>query len=660
MNVSYKWINELVDSGLSAEEMAKSLTAAGCAIEEMHKLPNGDTQLVAEITSNRPDWLCHYGVAREVAAITGKQTEFPEISITEKGDDINKSAKITVHDPDLCPRYTARLIRGVTIKESPAWLKEKIEAVGLRPINNVVDVTNYILYEMNQPLHSFDFDLLKGGEINVRRGIKGEELLALDGTKCKLDSSMLVIADGKDPMAIAGVMGGAESEVTEKTVNILLESAYFEPTQVRRTSRKLKLISDSSYRFERGIDLGAVERASARACQLIIEVAGGELDAGIIDSAPGAGEECEVEMRYSRCNKVLGCEFAREDIKKVFIGLGLEVLSDNAESIKVSVPTFRGDLTREIDLIEEVARLIGYDKIPDKITMLLQRSHESVMVSGERIARQALANIGYHECVTDPFVPQKWQEEGKAPKIVNPVDSGRPVMRMSIIPSLLEVNKVNRSVAELQLFEINRVYTENTRSECYSLCMLDKRGVEYLHGALIEVFKALRVENFSGLTIKIEDNVKCNSGEAIAIYLDGVKLGFAGMITPELVKRHDLNGSTAVLEVDFERIVSLPRSDRVYHDLPRFPGIRRDIALVVPEKVAWLEIERIIAKHGMPEELKFESVYRGKGLAAGEKSVAFSFMYRNAERSLTDAEANDECNKLVAHLTAEIGGSKLR
>ena len=660
MNVSYKWINELVSSGMSAEEMAESLTSAGCAVEEIEELSDGDTRLVAEITSNRSDWLCHYGVAREVAAISGKTVTFPQVSIDESGAEIAMDVKMDVQAPDLCPRYTLRLIRGVTIKESPDWLKQKIEAVGLRPINNIVDITNFILYEMNQPLHAFDFDLLQGGEVNVRRGIKGEELVAIDGSKCELDSSMLVIADSKDPVAIAGVMGGLATEVTEKTVNILLESAFFEPTQIRRTSRALKLQSDSSYRFERGIDIGAVEQASARACQLILELAGGELATGILDTAPGVGEKSEVRMRYSRCAKILGYEFSRDDIRKVFAGLGLDVLSDDDDMITVSVPTFRRDLTREIDLIEEVARLIGYDKIPDTVTMLLERSHESVMVSGERISRVALANLGYHECVTDPFVPQKWQEEGKAPKIVNPVDSGRPVLRMSLVPSLLEVNKVNRGVSDLQLFEINRVYTENTRMEKYMLTILDRRGAEYARGALAEVFKALRVENYSGFELKIEDDAKCAAGEAVGIYLDGVKLGYAGMIADNLVKRHDLAGKVGVLEVDFERIVELPRSDRVYRDLPRFPGIRRDIALVVPEAVTWLEIEKVIAEIGVPEDLRLESIYRGKGLQAGEKSVAFSFMYRNPQRSLTDAEANAACEALVNHLTAGIEGSKLR
>ena len=660
MNVSYKWINELIASGLSAEEMAEALTTVGCAVEEIKNLPDGDTRLVAEITSNRPDWLCHYGVAREVAAITGKKVEFPEISISEAGTAIGQDVKVKVQAPDLCSRYTLRLIRGVTVKESPAWLKQKIEAVGLRPINNIVDITNFILYEMNQPLHAFDFDLLRDGEVVVRRGIKGEELVAIDGSKCELDSSMLVIADAKDAVAVAGVMGGVATEVTDKTVNILLESAFFEPTQIRRTSRALKLQSDSSYRFERGIDIGAVEQASARACQLILELAGGELAAGILDTAAGAGERAEVRMRYGRCTKVLGHEFSSEDIRKVFIGLGLDIICEEPEAITVSVPTFRRDLTREIDLIEEVARLIGYDQIPDKVTMLLQRSHESAMVSGERLVRTALANLGYNECVTDPFVPQKWQEEGKAPKIVNPVDSGRPVMRMSLVPSLLEVNKVNRGENELQLFEINRIYTENVRSEKYMLTILDKRGAEYARGALAEVFKVLRVENFPGLELKIEDNAKCSSGEAVGIYLQGEKLGYAGMISEELVKRHDLTGKAGILEVDFEKIVELPRSDRVYKDLPRFPGIRRDIALVVPETITWLDIEKVIAEIGLPEDLRLESIYRGKGLQPGEKSVAFSFMYRNSERSLTDAEANTACDELVKHLTEKISGSKLR
>lgn len=660
MNISYKWINELIDSGWSEDEMAARLTAAGCAIEEMNDLPGGDKQLVAEITSNRPDWLCHFGVAREISALTGKPVKYPEVSLSENSENINDLVKVTVKNEKWCPRYTARLIKGVTVKESPAWLKSKLEAVGLRPINNIVDITNYIIYEMNQPLHAFDFDLLKGGEIIVRLGVKGEKITSIDETVCELTPEMLVIADSERPVAIAGVMGGAETEVSEKTVNILLEAASFETTQVRRTSRKLNLLSDSSYRFERALDIGGIECASARACQLILELAGGELVGGIIDTAPEIAKPWNVTMRYSRCTRLLGVEFSKEKIKEVFAGLGLKEISENEDELVLEIPTYRRDLTRETDLIEEVVRIIGFDKVPEKITMKVERGRESAEVSAERIARQTLANLGYHECMTNPFVPEKWQDCTNAPRILNPIDSGRPVLKIRN-SSLLEVRKVNRGESDVQLFEINPVYSNDPRHEKYMLTIIDDRGVEYCRGALEELLKSLRVVSDNVLNIKLCETEKSfAAGSGIDLYINDTCIGEAGIVSDAVAKMHDLTNRPAILEVDFDFIASLPRSDKIYKALPKFPGIRRDIALVVPEEVKWLAIEEVIIATGGIEDLHLESVYRGKGLEPGTKSVAFSFTYRDEERSLTDEEANERRDVLIKNLSEKINGAKLR
>ncbi len=660
MNISYKWINELVESGLSAEEMAERLTSAGCAVEEMHDLPGGDKQLVAEITSNRPDWLCHFGVAREVAALTSKTVKIPKSKITESEADINSLASVKVHNNEFCPRYTARVIKNVKVGPSPDWLKQKLEAVGLRPINNIVDITNYILYEMNQPLHAFDYDLLEGNQINVRTASTGETLMALDGTECKLDPSMLVIADAKKPVAIAGVMGGASSEVSDKTINILLESAYFESTQVRRTSRKLKLLSDSSYRFERGIDMQAVAAASERACALILEVAGGELAKGIIDTAPDLGCNSDVTMRYSRCNKILGFEVGKDEIKAVFSGLGLKEVKDEGDEITVNVPSFRRDLTREIDLIEEIARVVGYDRVPETITMRVARAHESDAVYSSRKIRNALTNLGYHECITDPFVLEKWQDNENAVRIENPVDSGRPVLRKTLVPSLLEVRRVNRHEKDVALFELNSVYCENPRLETAMLCILDDRGMDYVRGALEGILKSLRVINANTLRIEPADfNNDLAVGAQARIILGEKTIGYLGTINDKQAKIHDLEKAVSVLEVEFAAIASQQRTDRIYKPLPKFPGIRRDIALVVNEEIKWADICACLSStQSITPHL--ESVYRGKGLEAGEKSIAFSFTYINSERSMTDEEANAMRDELIAKLTATFAGSHLR
>lgn len=667
MNLSYQWISELVESGLAAEELAKRLTFAGCEVGELHDLPGGDKQLVAEVTSNRPDWLCHFGIAREVAALTGKPVRFPAIPDKSAGTGpaVDTLAKISVKDPVDCPRYTARVIKGVKIGPSPDWLCKKLEAVGLRPINNVVDVTNFILFEMNQPLHAFDFDTLRGGEIIVRRAATGEKIKALDGTDCALDPALLVIADAQRPVAVAGVMGGLETEVTAKTVNILLESACFEPRLIRRGSRKLKLLSDSSYRYERGVDPGLCERASARACELIMQAAGGTLCAEVLDTAPDAGKPWEVVMRYARCQALLGCAVGRDEVKRVFAGLGLTVTGESEAAITVCIPSFRRDLTREADLIEEVARVLGYDRVPEKVTLRVERSHEDAAVSGARIIRGALAQAGSHECMTDPFVPERWQGAEGVVRIDNPVDCGRPVLRRSLIPSLLDVRRINRREENVQLFELNRVYRDNPRGETKMLALLDDRGMEYVRGALEHALKALRVTAEKPLcellAVRPQNGPSTDGllGVAAELLLNGAVVGRIGIVAREVCGVHDLTCAPAVLEIEFDRLVALPRTDRVYRPLPRFPGIRRDIALVTPEAVRWQEIEAIVREtQGLAPQL--ESVYRGKGLEPGTKSVAFSFTYFEAERTLTDDEANTRRDALVNALTSRIANARLR
>ncbi len=665
MNLSYKWLSDLVATGMSAEELGRKLTDAGCAVEEIEQLP-GDTRLVAEVTTNRPDWLCHHGIARELSGMTGKPATLPEVTLEESGPDVNTLAAVRVEAPDLCPRYTARVIRDVTITESPDWLKARIEAVGLRPINNVVDITNYVLYETNQPLHAFDYDLLAEHTVVVRRAGDGETITAIDGTECRLTSSMLVIADAKKPVAIAGVMGGRESEVSEKTANVLLESAYFDPPSTRRTSQALKLASDSSYRFERGIDPGSVAEAGARACQLILELAGGTLATGIIDTAPELGQPWEVSMRYARCNQLLGFDVTREEVARVFSGLGLTIVADDDEKITVSVPSFRQDLTREIDLIEEVARLVGFDRVPSRLTMPMARGREAETAGLARTCRTVLAGLGYFECLADPFVPGEWLAdfpvEGTPVRIENPVNARRPVLRTDLTPSLLEVRRVNRGEEDVRLFEIGRVYmdTASGRAEFLRLTLLDDRGTAYLRGALEALLHAAYLD--AALSVEPADiGPAYADGSGARLLLDGEFAGTLGTLHAKQVALHDLNAAPSALQVDLVLMASRPRQLRRYVPLPKFPPVRRDIALVVPEEVAWRQVETIVREEPAHlESLHLESVYRGKGLQPGTKSVAFAVIYRAEDRSLTDEEANALRDKLVEKLTASIDGATLR
>ena len=659
MNISYAWLNDLVDSGLSVEQLSEKLNAVGCAVEAVEKVENGDTRLVAEITSNRGDWLGHYGIAREVAAITGKPVKFPKIELQENTAEINDLVSVKVECPDLCPRYTARVIKGVTVKESPEWLKNRLISVGLRPINNIVDVTNFILYEADQPLHTFDYDKLQGHQIIVRKAKKGEKFQTLTEVDCTLDADMMVIADASRPVAVAGVMGGSNTEVTARTTNILLEAACFHPASIRHTANKLKLTSDSSYRYERGTDLAAVERISARAAQLIVEVAGGTVY-GVVDAYANPQPLREVRLRYAECDAVLGCHIAPEEIAGIFAGLGLEKINADADGITVRIPAFRRDLEREIDLIEEVVRLAGFDRVPEgRWTMPLHPMPEARIFRMERVARQTLARIGFHENVTDSFVPEKWEDPADAMMVENPIDNGRPYLRQSVMPSLLDRRRVNRAEKDLAAFELTSVYRDHPRTETLMLGLLDDRGTEYVIGALRETARAMRLVG-NPLSVRPAADVPFFAPHSAAeILLNGEKIGVMGIASPAQCKLHDLESAPAVGEIDFGKFAAAPASDRVFTPLPRFPGIRRDLALVVPEATSWADI---FAAARAVDDIEYcvESVYRGKGIPEGKKSVAFSFTYAAPDRSLTDEEANAKRDALLKHLLAKIPGSALR
>ncbi|GHS94027.1 phenylalanine--tRNA ligase beta subunit [Planctomycetales bacterium] len=666
MNISYLWLKELVDFDLTPAQLAEKLNAAGCAIEALENLPDGDTRLVAEITSNRGDCLGHYGVAREIAALTGGAVRLPVVNLTEKP--IGDRARVTVEAPDLCPRYTARLIKGVTVKPSPEWLQRRLVAVGLRPINNVVDVTNYILYECNQPLHAFDFSAIAGQQIIVRRARDGEKFRALTGVELTLNRENLVIADAERAVAIAGIMGGENSEVTARAADILLESAFFAPAPTRRTSRQLKISSDSSYRYERGIDIAGCEEVSRRAAQLLVEVAGGEIY-GAIDVYPAPVASKEITLRYATAAAVLGVAIAPAVIQKIFNGLDLKIIGENPAGLTVQIPPRRRDLEREIDLVEEVIRLAGFENVPDKFDMPLFAMPQEKIFTDEKIAREMLARLGGNEYVTDSFVPEKWEiEPENSPRVENPIDANRPVLRQSLMPSLLDRRRVNRGEHDLTLFELNTVYRENSRNENSrnenprgektALAILDDRGPEYVFGAVVETARALKIT--APLTVQLAADAPFFAPRSAAeIWLGDKKIGLLGMAADAQKILHDLDFAPALGEIDFAALSAAPRSDRVFKPLARFPGIRRDLALVVPEVVTWAQIAAA-ANEAETLEYTVESVYRGQGVESGKKSVAFSFTYFAPDRSLTNEEANAKRDALLRHLLAKIAGAALR
>jgi len=405
MIVSYSWLKEYVEITEAPDEIARLLTFRACPVERVEPLGAGDARILIEVTFNRPDLLSHIGVAREIAGAYDRPLRVPDPHPEESSDKpVSRLASVEVDSPELCPRYTGRVIRNVAIADSPSWLKARIEAIGLRPVNNVVDVTNFVLMEFGQPLHAFDLARLADRKVVVRRARPGETMTVIDGTPVRLDPDTLVIADSRRPIAVAGIMGGIETEITERTRDILLESAYFDPVCIRRAVRRLGLHSDSSYRFERGVDPARIEQASRRAAALILELCGGELAEGVLDvdqrTLPGPKR---ISLRLERLRALAGFDIPRCEISRLLGGLGMEVV-EHAASFEVTVPTARAEVAREADLVEEVLRTYGYDRVPLNPSLPIRVAPREARERAIERIKLLCAGAGYREVSTFSFV----------------------------------------------------------------------------------------------------------------------------------------------------------------------------------------------------------------------------------------------------------------
>jgi len=675
--MTFSWLRELCPVTLSAEEMARRLSLSGCLIEEIHPLPD-DTLYVAEITSNRPDLLGAVGIAREMAALTGVPLVLPAADFAVDAGPIAAAAAVEVHAPELCPRYTARLISGVRVGPSPDWLRRRLEAVNVRSINNVVDVTNYVMFECGQPLHAFDFDRLRGGKIIVRRPFEGETLTSIDGTLCRLKPSMLVIADADHPVAVAGIMGGKESEISDATANVLLESAQFENTNIRRTSRALGLASDSSYRFERGIDPVQTEWASRRAVRLIQEVAGGRVCEGLLDFWACPYVPREVELRYARLNKVLGTAVAPDVAAAILQRLGFAPAGGDARRAVVRVPPWRAeDVAREADLIEEVIRIYGYDKIPDTGTLTATVGRVSAFERSLDVARRVMIGAGYFDVVTSTFyteamtkVVSPWTD---APALTfnNGVRKDEDRLRTTLLPALLAVKRANgaHGVLRTPLFEVSRVFlprpprTEGTPArddalpiERNVLAVLEEEDLLRLKGAIESLAEALGLAG----RLRFEPITEAffAEGRGAQILLDGARVGVLGEVGPAACAQFDLTRAPFMAELDFERLVAAGTLDRTYTRLPTQPAAVRDLAVIVDEAVTWERIEGVVRALNIAtlERIEFFDVFRGKQVPAGRKSIAFSLTFRAPDRTLTSDEVESARQACIGALAA-LGGT---
>lgn len=676
MKVPFSWLKDYIDlKNLTPEEVASRLTIAGLEVVLIEKVGK-DSIFDIEVTPNRPDCLSILGIAREAAAALNKKLKPPKAKITKK----KALAKlpIEIKDKSLCPRYTGRLVSNITVGKSPTWLTEKLERMDLRPVNNIVDITNFCLFELGQPTHAFDHDKLKG-KIIIRRAHKNEKITTIDGKERTLDPDMLVIADEEKPVALGGVMGSKDTEVTEDTKNILFESAYFNPVSIRRTSRRLGLISESSYRFERSVDMGGIVSTSERACSLIKELCGGQIGP-LTDKGAKDPKKTKISLRPARLKKILGIDISQARIKKILTSLGLTIESATKTTIVVSAPSFRQDLKKEVDLIEEVIRVYGYDRLPSTMPSIVghpRRLESSRIISNA--ARDALIAMGLDEVITyslmsreDLDYTKEYTKESIIP-IKNPLSTEQEIMRPTLIPGMLHAVSwnLNRGAKAVKIFEIGKAYHKEGKSfkeeESLSIALVgkltqgwqkkDEHSFFELKGSLEALFDRLGIKNVS---FKGKGFPEFLTGVAASVEVSGKKIGFLGEIKKDMLDRFDIKTQGYLCEISLQKLFSQVKLEKRFHEMPKFPSAKRDISMVAAKSVSHQDIISEIKKAGgdLVANIELFDQYAGAQIPTGHRGLAYSIEYRAADRTLTDNEVNslhtEVCNALTQNLQAKI------
>jgi phenylalanyl-tRNA synthetase beta chain len=663
-------IGEVGDIILVLEESV----SAGTSLARALRLK--DSILELEVTPNRPDCLSHLGIARELCALGGGKLRLPENQFPEAETETASEVEVEIEDEIACPRYTARIIKGVGIKPSPKWMALRLESLGIRSISNVVDVTNWVLLETGHPLHAFDYDNFAQRRVLVRRAKPGERFLTLDGVGRTLSSNSLLITDGETPVAIAGIMGGEKSEVSGSTRNILLESAYFDPPTTRRASRELGLVSESSYRFERGADPENVVFASKRATRLIQELAGGEVLKGLVDCYPRKIVPPKVKLRPQRVSTVVGIEIPKEKSREILTGLGFKV--EGEEVLEVSVPSYRPDITREIDLIEEIARILNYDNIP-----AVERPGGELVTplpEGRKLARtitEILCGRGFFEIVTYIFEePRKYRVfggNGSLVRLLNPISEELSILRPNLTGSLLETtsHNLNRYEKNIRIFEIGKVYFKSGEGkfrESWRLAAAMSGDRERRHWSFsptpVDLFDLkgeleglLERLHLPEVSFRPKEGPIFEAAKGFDILSKDQCLGEFGKIAEEVLKAFNLKEAVFSFEIDLEKLTELFPREKRYQALPKFPPVDRDIAIVVDHRILAGEIQKSIRELDLDslEEISLFDQYVGRQIPPGKKSLAFSIRYRSSERTLTEKEVESSQTRLVQHLKAKFG-----
>ena len=639
-----------------------------------------DTMLELEITPNRPDCLSIIGVAREISVTTGNPLRLPQVDVREGTTEIRNLTSVTIDDPALCPRYAARVIRGVQVGPSPAWLQRRLEAVGVGVINNVVDITNFVLMEYGHPLHAFDYHRLAENRIVVRHAKPGEILKTIDEEGRELAPDMLVIADVEKPVALAGVMGGFDSEIADQTVDVLLESAYFYPPSIRKTSKVLDMHTEASHRFERGADPEGVIPVINRAAQLIAEIAGGDICAGIIDVYPGKQQPIQVKLRPERVNFVLGTQIAAAQMRDILARLGFSV----SDVFEVIVPTFRPDVTREIDLIEEIARVYGYDNIPialpagdipipevDSKGQLRERVKIYLLECG---MMEAINYAFYHPSSFDRMRLAPTNPLRNAVPIRNPLIADQSIMRTTLLPSLLTNAQRNRNyqIDDVQFFELSKVFIPTEDGESPSE---PERVAGLIAGNLgAGVYgDTLRPADFfdikgiveglldlcsvSGYTVDRADDPTFHPGKSAEIRVKEGRLCIFGEAHPAVLENYDLLQKAYLFEVDFDKLVTVARTVKEFEPISIYPSVNRDLAIVLDAEISSSLPAEVIRSTGgeLVRSLRLFDLYTGEQVGEGKKSLAFAIEYHSKTETLTDEIVDKAHGEIVRQLKRELG-----
>ncbi len=672
-------------------ELDESL-AAGIALTQALDLD--DTMIEVDLTPNRPDCASVLGIAREVAGFTGQNLRMPVADVPEL-ESSQADFSVTIEEPALCPRYTARKLINVTIGPSPWWLQRRLLSVGMRPINNVVDITNFVMLEYGQPLHAFDFNKLHDGKIIVRCPSEDEtEFDTLDGTCRVLQSDMLMICDGRGPVAVAGVMGGLHSEVTQNTTEVLLESACFDPISIRRTARRLNLPSEASYRFERGVDPNISPAAMERAVQLMVDITGAVVCEGGVDEYPGRKELQTIDLRPSRVRSLLGMELSDKEITDYLQAIEFRVTDVGEHRLRVVVPSFRPDVEREVDLVEEIARLVGYNDIPTTMPMIRM----DYPVRDElRELRKEVSSVctgqGFFEAINYSFVDEKHLDRmgldvedprRRVTRLLNPLTEEQAVMRSMLLPSLLENvgRNINYQQPDLRLFEIGKIFLQHEREgqpeERYQLCAVCT-GARYpgaspmyfsgqqsdffdIKGLLAVIVESLRLSGreksleFVAALDKEQPYIEPASG--LSLVEGKTEIARIGQVKTEVLRSIGIKQPVYFLECDLQQLNELPRLQKQFIPIPKYPMMKRDIALLVPAQVPAGELLRAVKSQRaeLIESVDIFDVYSGKPIESGMKSVALSVTYRSPKKTLDDVTVDNIHEKIVQYLMTEFGG----